>query len=140
MSLAALSIRLFVFLAQPGSAFIITLLLFLRCFFFFVEYVHIHFVQTSCNECCSYEVSYVVQESVCRVDCRPDCCEDRYYRERHSDCLEDAEAVANLIESKFPNMDGKVSINYVGNLIGSHTGPGTVALYFWGKDLRTEDL
>ena len=50
-----------------------------------------------------------------------------------SECLEDARAVAELIEARFPRMEGKVEINYVGNLIGSHTGPGTVALFFWGK-------
>ncbi|MCR5251024.1 MAG: DegV family protein [Lachnospiraceae bacterium] len=51
-----------------------------------------------------------------------------------SDCYEDARAVADLIEERFPNMDGKVMINYIGNLIGSHTGPGTVALFFWGEE------
>lgn len=49
-----------------------------------------------------------------------------------SACYEDARAVADLIESKFPNLDGKVEINHIGTTIGSHTGPGTVALYFWG--------
>ena len=50
-----------------------------------------------------------------------------------SECMEDARAVADLIEARFKKMNGKVEINYVGNLIGSHTGPGTVALFFWGK-------
>jgi DegV family protein with EDD domain len=50
----------------------------------------------------------------------------------HSACLEDAQAVASLIESKFPKLNGKVMINSIGTVIGSHTGPGTVALYFWG--------
>ena len=54
-----------------------------------------------------------------------------------SECIPDARAVADLIEARFKNMNGKVEINYVGNLIGSHTGPGTVALFFWGK--RRED-
>ena len=27
-------------------------------------------------------------------------------------------------------------INYVGTTIGSHTGPGTVALFFWGRDRK----
>lgn len=54
-----------------------------------------------------------------------------------SACYEDARAVADLIESKFPNLDGKVEINNIGTVIGSHTGPGTVALFFWGKE-RTE--
>ena len=52
----------------------------------------------------------------------------------HSACLEDAQAVAALVESKFPNLDGKVLINNIGTTIGSHTGPGTVALFFWGNE------
>ena len=51
-----------------------------------------------------------------------------------SACYEDARAVADLIEERFPKLDGKVLINSVGNLIGSHTGPGTVALFFWGSE------
>lgn len=51
-----------------------------------------------------------------------------------SACYEDARAVADLIESKFPKLDGKVEIYNVGTVIGSHTGPGTVALFFWGKE------
>ena len=55
----------------------------------------------------------------------------------HSDCYEDAKAVADLVESRFPHLNGKVEINSVGTTIGSHTGPGTVALFFWGQT-RTE--
>ena len=51
-----------------------------------------------------------------------------------SACYEDAKAVADLIEAQFPNLNGKVLINNIGTTIGSHTGPGTVALFFWGKD------
>ena len=54
-----------------------------------------------------------------------------------SGCYEDARAVADLVEARFPHLNGKVLINYVGTTIGSHTGPGTVALFFWGKK-RTE--
>ncbi|MBQ3403872.1 MAG: DegV family protein, partial [Oscillospiraceae bacterium] len=50
-----------------------------------------------------------------------------------SACYEDARAVADLVEEKFKNLDGKVLINYVGCTIGSHTGPGTVALFYWGS-------
>lgn len=49
-----------------------------------------------------------------------------------SACMEDAEAVAALIEEKFPKLNGKVKIFPIGATIGSHTGPGTVALFFWG--------
>jgi DegV family protein with EDD domain len=50
-----------------------------------------------------------------------------------SACYEDARAVADLVESSFPHLDGKVEINYVGTVIGSHTGPGTIALFFFGS-------
>ncbi|MBQ7486105.1 MAG: DegV family protein [Clostridia bacterium] len=50
----------------------------------------------------------------------------------NSNCEEDARAVADLIEENFPNLNGKVLINSIGTTIGSHTGPGTVALFFWG--------
>lgn len=49
-----------------------------------------------------------------------------------SSCIEDARAVAALVEERFPRLNGKVEINYVGTTIGSHTGPGTIALFFWG--------
>lgn len=55
----------------------------------------------------------------------------------HSACLEDAEAVAALITQKFPHLKDNVEINDIGTTIGSHTGPGTVALFFWGKE-RTD--
>lgn len=51
----------------------------------------------------------------------------------NSACYEDAQEVVDLIEETFPNMKGKVEINDIGTTIGSHTGPGTVALFFWGK-------
>ena len=49
-----------------------------------------------------------------------------------SACVEDAKAVATLVEANFPKLNGKVLINHIGTTIGSHTGPGTVALFFWG--------
>ncbi|MBQ5328375.1 MAG: DegV family protein [Oscillospiraceae bacterium] len=50
-----------------------------------------------------------------------------------SACLDDANEVAKLVEERFKNLNGNVMINYIGTTIGSHTGPGTVALFFWGK-------
>lgn len=52
----------------------------------------------------------------------------------HSDCIEDANAVRDLVEERFPNLKGKVQIYSIGTTIGSHTGPGTVALFFWGDE------
>jgi len=51
-----------------------------------------------------------------------------------SACLDDAQRVAMLIEERFPYIKDKIIINNIGTTIGSHTGPGTVALFFWGKE------
>ncbi len=50
-----------------------------------------------------------------------------------SDCLEDAETLASMIKETFHNIK-EVKIFYVGTVIGAHTGVGTVALYFMGKE------
>lgn len=55
----------------------------------------------------------------------------------HSACYDDARAVADLVEARFPKLNGRVEINDIGTTIGSHTGPGTVALFFWGSE-RTD--
>ena len=47
-------------------------------------------------------------------------------------CREDAERVRDLVEERFRALRGKVTINDIGTVIGSHTGPGTVALFFMG--------
>ena len=54
----------------------------------------------------------------------------------HSACLADARKVADLVEQAFRRLDGKVLINDIGTTIGSHTGPGTVALFFWGDERK----
>jgi len=55
----------------------------------------------------------------------------------HSACIADAKAVADIVEGNFQKLNGKVLINSIGTTIGSHTGPGTVALFFWG-DVRND--
>ena len=50
----------------------------------------------------------------------------------HSACHEDARSVADMIEGKFPKLNGPVRIASIGTAIGAHTGPGTVALFFMG--------
>ena len=49
----------------------------------------------------------------------------------HGDCREDAEYLAQLLKSKYGVKN--VYIGYVGAVIGSHSGPGTLALFFLGK-------
>lgn len=53
-----------------------------------------------------------------------------------SECMEDAREVAALVEERFPKLDGKVEIFPIGATIGSHTGPGTIALFFWGRERK----
>ena len=50
----------------------------------------------------------------------------------HGDCIDDAEYVAKLMKEKYGAKE--VIISYVGAVIGSHSGPGTVALFFLGKN------
>lgn len=49
----------------------------------------------------------------------------------HGDCQEDAEYLAQLLKEKYGAKE--VIISYVGAVIGSHSGPGTVALFFLGE-------
>lgn len=48
----------------------------------------------------------------------------------HSDCMEDAKIVEEEIKRRF-GLE-RFMIDYIGPVIGSHTGAGTVALFFWG--------
>lgn len=45
---------------------------------------------------------------------------------------EDAGVVADMVEEAFPQLAEPVTINHIGTVIGSHTGPGTIALFFVG--------
>lgn len=51
----------------------------------------------------------------------------------HGDCEEDASYVAGQIKVKFPGINS-IMLNMVGPVIGAHSGPGTVALFFLGKN------
>ncbi|BFK88656.1 DegV family protein [Pseudoflavonifractor gallinarum] len=50
----------------------------------------------------------------------------------HSDCLEDAKVVGEEAKRRFGVKD--VVYNHIGPVIGAHTGPGTVALFFMGTE------
>ena len=50
----------------------------------------------------------------------------------HGDCLEDAQTVADMVKKRFGVQE--VYINYVGPVIGAHSGPGTVALFYMGTE------
>lgn len=50
----------------------------------------------------------------------------------HGDCIEDAEYVAGAIQKKLDIKD--IKINFIGPVIGAHSGPGTVAVFFLGTE------
>lgn len=49
----------------------------------------------------------------------------------HSDCAEDAEYLAELVGERYPGHE--ITINYIGSVIGAHSGAGTLAVFFKGK-------
>lgn len=49
----------------------------------------------------------------------------------HGDCIEDAKYVAEKVRETFDVKD--IVINYIDPVIGAHSGPGTVALFFLGS-------
>lgn len=50
----------------------------------------------------------------------------------HGDCLEDANYLANRIKNEIGVKE--IRIGYVGSVIGSHSGPGTLALFYLGTE------
>ena len=49
----------------------------------------------------------------------------------HGDCIEDARLLENIVKEKYGVRE--VIISYVGSVIGSHAGPGTLAFFFLGQ-------
>ena len=56
----------------------------------------------------------------------------------HSNCLADAEAAKAAVEAAFPLLNGEVRICNIGTIVASHSGPGTVAVFFFGDDRAPE--
>ncbi|MBE6656159.1 MAG: DegV family protein [Ruminococcaceae bacterium] len=56
--------------------------------------------------------------------------EGQLYYICHGDCIEDAEYLSRRIKEKYPQSE--VMIGYTGTVIGAHSGPGTLALFFLG--------
>jgi DegV family protein with EDD domain len=57
--------------------------------------------------------------------------ENNYIMICHGDCYEDAQLLANMCKEKLGVKE--VFIGYTGAVIGSHSGPGTLALFFLGS-------
>lgn len=52
----------------------------------------------------------------------------------HSNCLEEAEALRDAVAERFPKIRGEIRICDIGTIIASHSGPGTVAVFFFGDE------
>lgn len=50
----------------------------------------------------------------------------------HGDCRKDAVTVADMVRERFGTQD--IRINFVGQVIGAHSGPGTLALFYLGTE------
>jgi len=50
----------------------------------------------------------------------------------HGDCIEDAEMLRDILKEKYGRE--VMLITYIGSVIGAHSGPGTLALFFLGKE------
>jgi DegV family protein with EDD domain len=71
-----------------------------------------------------------LKELVVRMEQNYQPCEDGSVFVSHGDCMEDAQFVEALIREKFAVSD--VLLNYIGPVIGAHSGPNTVALFYFG--------
>ena len=49
----------------------------------------------------------------------------------HGDCLDEAHKVGNLIKERYGVKD--IVYNHIGPIIGAHSGPGTIAVFFMGS-------
>jgi len=52
----------------------------------------------------------------------------------HSDCMEDAETLASMIEEKWSQAE--IFIGDIGPVIGAHTGPGALVLFYLGSTVK----
>ena len=52
----------------------------------------------------------------------------------HSQCPQDAQLLIDAIEQRFPRLKGCIRLCDIGTIIGSHAGPGTVAVFFYGNE------
>ena len=57
----------------------------------------------------------------------------------HSQCPEDAQMLIDALEERFPRLRGKIRLCDIGTIIGSHSGPGTVAVFFMGDERPAMD-
>ena len=56
----------------------------------------------------------------------------------HSNCIEEANILKEAVEERFKNIDGEIRICDIGTIIASHSGPGTVAVFFFGDERQPD--
>lgn len=52
----------------------------------------------------------------------------------HADNIEIVEEIIELIKERFKNLDQEIKVSNIGPTVGSHIGPGTLAVFYWGKE------
>lgn len=52
----------------------------------------------------------------------------------HADNIEIVEEIIELIKDRFKNLDQEIKVTNIGPTIGSHIGPGTLAVFYWGEE------
>jgi fatty acid-binding protein DegV len=57
----------------------------------------------------------------------------------HAICPEDAEFLRKEVIARFPQLEGKITMSWIGPIIGATCGPGIIALYFYGKKVEEGD-
>lgn len=54
----------------------------------------------------------------------------------HSNNLPDAILIKEKIQERFTNIKGEIKILDIGTIIASHSGPGTIAVFFHGDERK----
>ena len=53
----------------------------------------------------------------------------------HADCYKDVDLLKEIIMHNLDNKDIPVHIGSIGPIVGASVGPGTIAVYFFGKEV-----
>lgn len=77
---------------------------------------------------------HAMKELVSKMTANADIDKWKYVFISHGDCEEDALYVKSLVEEVYPQAE--VTLTYVGPVIGAHTGPGVIALFYLGNEKR----
>ncbi len=65
-------------------------------------------------------------------------CPHQLVRVVHADGAEDGMLLRDKIEEAIPDKNVEISFGRIGPIVGSTTGPGTLAVYFYGKEVQVE--